>query len=127
MRAQCISPASGCLSSHQRRLQRQIRYMSFEAAVRLVADTLFHFTHCAAQGKSLWSDSVCAWMGSVTFVHWALEQVDMDIPRIVAGTHGAPDTVKGLHEEVRLELLAYWADCLASLPPKSTPSWLPLP
>ena len=101
--------------------------MSFKAAVRLVADTLFHFTHRATEGKSLWSDSVRVWMGSATFVYWAMEHVDMDIPRIVAGTDGAPDTREDLHERVRLELLAYWANCLASLPRKSTPGWMPLP
>ncbi len=127
MWAQRISPTSSGLSSCQRRLRRQAQHVPFEAAVRLVADALFHFTHRETQAKALWSDSICAWLGSVTFVHWALGQADMDIPRIVAGADGAPDTVEALHEEVRLELLAYWADRLASLPPKSTPHWLPLP
>jgi len=127
MLRQRISPTLGGLSSRQRRLQRHTRHMSFKEAVRLVADTLFHFTHCATQETSLWSDSVRVWMGSVTFIHLALEEVDMDIPRIVAGTDGAPDAEKDLREEVRLELLAFWADCLASLPSKNTPLWKSLP
>jgi hypothetical protein len=101
--------------------------LRFRAAVRLAAGSLFGFTHRSAQGKALWSDNVSVWLGSATFLHWAMDEVHIDIPRIVAETDGAPDNVDELHEAVRGELTAYWADCLASLPSKSTPAWLPLP
>lgn len=127
MWAQRISPASGDLSARQRRVQRDASRLCFKAAVRLAADGLFCFTHRATQGKALWSDSVCVWLGSATFINWAMGEARIDIPRIVAETEGAPDNADGLHEAVHVELTAYWADCLASLPPKSTPGWLPLP
>jgi len=127
MWAQRISPTPGGLSARQRRVQRQARQLCFKPAVRLAADALFRFTHRATQGKALWSDSVSAWLGSATFFCWAMGEAQIDIPRIVAETDGAPDNADGLHEAVHVELTAYWADCLASLPPKSTPGWLPLP
>ncbi len=127
MRAFRISPVSGGLSARQRRVRRRARQLCFKAAVRLAADSLFDFTHRAAQGKSLWSDSVCVWLGSATFIHWAMGEVQINIPRIVAGADGAPDGVDEFHGAVQAELLSYWADRLASLPTKSTPGWLPLP
>ena len=127
MWAQRISPASGGLSARQRRVQRRARQLCFKAAVRLAADALFHFTHRTTQGKALWSDSVGVWLGSATFIHWAMGEARIDIPRIVAETDGAPSSADEFHRAVQLELMAYWADCLVSLPPKSTPGWLPLP
>ena len=127
MWAQRISPAPGSLSARQRCVQRRARRLCFKAAVRLAADALFGFTHRAPGGKALWSDTVSVWLGSATFIHWAMREVRIDIPRIVAETDGAPDDANELHEAVHVELTAYWADCLASLPPKSTPGWLPLP
>ena len=127
MWAQRISSAPDDLSARQRRIQCRSRRLCFKAAVRLAADALFGFTHRATHGKALWSDSVCVWMGSATFIHWAMGEVHIDIPRLVAETDDAPDNADELHEAVHAELLAYWADCLASLPSKSTPGWLPLP
>ena len=127
MRAHRISPAPDGLSARQQSVRRRARQLCFKAAVRLAADSLFDFTHRATRGKSLWSDSVCVWLGSATFIHWAMGEVQIDIPRIVAETDGAPDGADEFHGAVRSELMAYWADRLASLPPKSTPGWLPLP
>ena len=127
MWAQQISAATDDLSARQRRVQRRARRLCFKAAVHLAADALFCFTHRATQGKSLWSDSVGVWLGNTTFINWAMGEARIDIPRIVADTDGAPDNEDGLHEAVHLELKAYWAERLASLPPKSTPGWLPLP
>jgi len=124
---QRISPTPGGPSARQRRVQHRARRLCFKAAVRLAADVLFGFTHRAAQGKTLWSDDACAWLGSATFIHWAMHEVHIDIPRIVAATDGAPDSADERHEAVHVELTAYWADCLASLPLKSTAGWLPLP
>ena len=128
MLTQRISETPDGLSGLQRRVRRRARRLCFKAAVRLAADDLFDFTHRAANGKALWSDSVCVWLGRATFIHWAMGvEVQIDIPRIVAETDGAPDNADALHEAVHLELKAYWADRLTSLPPKSTPGWLPLP
>ena len=127
MQAQRVSAAPKGLSARQRRVRGRARGLSFKAAVRLAADSLFRFTHRATQGKALWSESVSVWLGNATFIHWAMGEVHIDIPRIVAETDGAPDNADELYEAVRVELTAYWADCLASLPPKSTPAWLPLP
>jgi hypothetical protein len=60
-------------------------------------------------------------------MHWAMAEARIDIPRIVADADGAPDNPDELHQAVHLELTAYWSDRLASLPPKSTPGWMPLP
>ena len=127
MLAQRISPAPGGLSARQRRVQRRACRLCFKAAVRFAADVLFGFTHRTTQGKALWSDSMCVWLGSATFTYWAMGEGHLDIPRIVAQADGAPDNTNELHEAVHVELTAYWADCLTSLPPKSTPGWTPLP
>jgi hypothetical protein len=125
--AQCIAPARGGLSARQRRVRLRACQLCFKAAVRLAADALFGFTHRAPDGDALWSNTVSVWLGSATFIHWAMGEVDIDIPRIVADTDGAPENANELHATVHAELAAYWADCLASLPPKSTPGWRPLP
>jgi len=127
MRVQRISAAPRDLSARQQRVQRRARRLCFKAAIRLAADALFCFTHRATQGKALWSDSVCVWLGSATFIHWAMGEAWIDIPRIVAETDGAPSSADEFRGAVHMELMAYWADCLASLPPKSTPGWPPLP
>jgi hypothetical protein len=127
MRMQHISPALGGASARQRRMHRRARRLCFRDAVRLAADVSFGFTHRATHGTALWSDSVCVWLGNATFMYWSMREDHINIPRIVAETDGAPDREDALHEAVHGELTAYWADCLASLPPKRTPGWLPLP
>ena len=112
MLAQSISPRSGRLSASQRRVQRRVRRLCFKAAVRLAADAQFRFTHRATQGKALWSDSVGVWLGNATFIHWAMGEARIDIPRIVAETDGAPESEDEFHKAVHLELMAYWADRL---------------
>ena len=66
-------------------------------------------------------------MGSKTFLNWALYDAYIDIPWMVAEAADAPDTAEELRAAVRDELIAYWADQLASLPCKATPHWPPLP
>lgn len=127
MNAQRISPSPGCLSARQRTVRRRAGRLSFQAAVWLAADALFGFTHRASRANALWSDTTHVWLGSTTFLDWAMHDADIDIPRMVAKTSGAPESADELHEAVHAELIAYWADHLASLPHKSTPSWLPLP
>ena len=97
------------------------------ALFQRAADALFGFTHRAPRGKALWSDALRVWLGSATFLHWAINEADVDIPRMVVKTAGAPQSPEGLHEAVYAELTLYWADRLVSLPSKSSPGWLPLP
>jgi hypothetical protein len=52
---------------------------------------------------------------------------NIDIPWMVALATDAPETADELREAVRAELIAYWAEQLAALPRKSTPTWRPLP
>ena len=66
-------------------------------------------------------------MGSQTFLNWAMCDAGIDIPWTVAEAADAPQTADELREAVRAELIAYWGDQLASLPPKATPLWPPLP
>lgn len=127
MWARRISPTLGGLSARQRHVRHHARHLRFKAAVRLAADASFGFTHCAPGGKSLWSNTVSVWLGRATFMHWAMGNVHGDIPRLVADADGAPDNAEELREAVHVELKSYWADRLASLPPKSTPGWLSLP
>jgi len=127
MQTQRMSPPPGGFSGCQLRMKRLARPLRFRAAVRVAVDTAFDFTHRTSAGKALWSDTVSVWLGRATFIHWAMGEVHNDIPRIVAETDGAPDDPDDLNEAVYLELAAYWANRLATLPPKSTPAWLPLP
>jgi hypothetical protein len=101
--------------------------MPFKAAVRLAVDVLFGFTHRASGGKALWCGTARVWLGRTTFMAWALEDPDMDIPRVVSKAADAPDSTEELREAVQAELVAHWADYLSSLPEKSTPRWAPLP
>ena len=114
-------------SAHQRSIRNHASRLRLRDAVRLAADDLFRFTHCATRGKALWSDSVRVWLGHATFLNWAISDSTVNIPRIVAKADGAPESPDKLHAAVRHELMDYWADRLDSLPPKSTPGWLPLP
>jgi hypothetical protein len=127
MLAQSISPALGRLSARQRRVQCCARRLCFKDAVRLTADAFFRFTHRAIHENALWSETVCVWLGSATFIQWAMGEVHVDIPRIVAGADGAPDKTDALRDAVHEELRDYWEDCLASLPPKDIAGWRPLP
>jgi hypothetical protein len=127
MCANLISSSTADLSAQQRRIRRHAGQLGFKAAVRFAAKSSFGFTHRLPQGESLWSDSVGAWLGNATFIHWSMDEIHIDIPRIVAGTDGAPDDASEFHKAVRAELTDYWLACLASLPPKSTPKWMPLP
>jgi hypothetical protein len=127
MSAQRILPSPGHLSARQRSVRRRASQLPFKAAVWLAVDALFRFTHRASRAKALWSDHAHAWLGSATFLDWAMGDPDIDIPRIVASTAGSPESADELHEAVHGELIAYWADHLASLPRRSKPPWLPLP
>ncbi|MBN2294760.1 MAG: hypothetical protein JXM70_20190 [Pirellulales bacterium] len=117
----------GKLSARQRQLRDRAHQLCFKDAVRLAADDIFDFTHRKSGGKALWSNKVSVWLGKTTFIHWTMNKDDIDIPRIVAETDGAPDSADDFRKAVKLELVAYWMEHLKSLPSKNTPNWMPLP
>jgi len=96
-------------------------------AVRLAANSFFRFTHRASRSDALWSHSERVWLGSKTFLNWAMCDTGIDMPWLVANAADAPDTESKLQKAVRAELVAYWAEQLDALPRKSTPTWQPLP
>ena len=122
-----LPPTPGTATFRQRSVRCRARHLHLRAAVRLAVRAFFRFTHSARDGKALWSQHEQVWLGSQTFLHWAMRDDDMDIPRLVADAAGAPEETDELDGEVRRELLAYWAEQVAELPAKSTPRWLPLP
>ena len=127
MKVHRISLPPNRRTRRQRSVRQRASRLYLHAAVRLAARAFFCFTHRAERAEALWSDCDHVWLGSQTFLHWALCDVGIDIPWVVAEATDAPDAADELHEAVRAELTAYWAEQLASLPRKSTPSWPPLP
>ncbi len=127
MKASRIHNPASRMSARQQSVRHRVRRMPFKQAVRSAADALFHFTHSACSAKALWSARERVWLGNRTFMEWAVDDAEIDIPRIVAKTDGAPDTAGELHDAVHAELKGYWTEHLASLPSKSTPRWMPLP
>lgn len=127
MTAERILPPRNGPTPRQRSIRHRASRLYLDAAVRLAAGAFFHFTHRSEQTKALWSRSERVWMGSQTFLNWAMSDPGIDVPWIVAKAADAPDTADELRKAVRAELIAYWAEQLASLPRKSTPRWPPLP
>ena len=121
------SPLVHAPTARQRSIRRHSRGLPLKRAVRFSVDALFEFNWRATQAKALWSETERVWLGSDTFLHWAIWDADIDIPWVVATAAGAPEDAECLREAVREELVAYWADRLAALPPKGRPHWLPLP
>jgi hypothetical protein len=93
----------------------------------LAAHAFFRFTHRAKRAEALWSRRERVWLGRKTFLDWAMADGGIAIPWVVAEVADAPLAADDLYEAVRAELIAYWAEQLAALPPKSTPAWPPLP
>jgi hypothetical protein len=93
----------------------------------LAVDARFQFTHRATHARALWCQSERVWLGSRTFLDWAMCEADIDIPWLVAQATDAPQTTDELRKAVRAELSALWAEQLTALPQKSTPRWPPLP
>ncbi|MBN2475998.1 MAG: hypothetical protein JXB62_15405 [Pirellulales bacterium] len=127
MNTRRIYPLSSPLSARQRFVRYRASRLPFKAAVRLAADALFRFTHCASASKALWSERTHVWLGRKTFFCWAMEDTEIDIPRMVADTVDAPESSDELCRAVHAALTDYWTDRLDRLPAKSTPRWLPLP
>ena len=114
-------------TSRQRSIRRHVRRYPLQEAVRFAADVCFKFTGRAVQTKALWSATERVWLGSKTFLDWAMCAENIDIPWSVATAEGAPQDAEELREVVLEELNAYWADRLETLPPQERPHWLPLP
>ena len=111
----------------QRSIRRRARRYSLKKAVRFAVDVCFRFSGRAVQVKALWSETERVWLGSKTFLDWAMCIENIDIPWVVATAAGAPEDVEQLRDEVLVELNSYWADSLEELPSKERPHWLPLP
>ena len=127
MKAQRVLPPPSRPTLRQRSVRHRASRLSLRRGVRLATDAFFDFTHRAEHAKALWSQCDRVWLGSQTFLNWAMCDASIDIPWLVAEVGDAPKTVDELHKAVRAELVAYWAEQLDSLPPKSTPHWPPLP
>ena len=112
----------------RQRLRRcRSRRLPLRSAVRRAVDVFFRFQYRNDRFKALWCGTEHVWMGRETFLHWALSDLDIDIPWVVATAPDAPPKAGDLLQVVRVELTAYWADQTASLPEIGQPRWLPLP
>ena len=111
----------------QRVIRQRVKEEAFDDAVQVAVKALFDFTHRASNAKALWSDAQTVWLGKQTFLHWCLDDAEVDVPWIVAGTRKAPRDREELRKAVQANLLDYYAKNLSSLPRRSTGNWLPLP
>ncbi len=114
-------------SVRQRSVRRHCAGMPLRQAVRSAVRAYFHFTHRATRSKALWCETERVWLGSQTFLHWALCDADIDVPWSVAAACDAPEESDQLRAAVRDELAAYWTSQAARLPRMEQPGWLPLP
>jgi len=127
MKAQPVPSRPNGPTPRQRSLRHRASRLSLRRAVRLAVHAFFHFTHRAERTNALWSHSERVWLGNQTYLSWAMRDAAIDVPWLVADAADAPETPDELHQAIRAELTAYWAEQLASLPRKSTPGWLALP
>ena len=111
----------------QQNLRRRASRRELRPAVGLAVKAFFRFTHRAREAKALWSETGTVLLGRTTFLHWALNDAEIDIPWVVATAANAPDNADELRKAVRSELDAIWTDQLAALPLMSANNWLPLP
>lgn len=114
-------------TSRQRSMRCRSRQLALGMAVRSAVHAFFRFRYRASQTKALWCETGRVWLGRETFFHWALFDIQIDIPWVVATSPEAPESGDALCKAVRAELAAYWADELDSLPRRDQPRWLPLP
>ncbi|MGA2030930.1 MAG: hypothetical protein ABSG68_01635 [Thermoguttaceae bacterium] len=124
---QTIPQARSICTGRQRFIRRHSCGLPLKDAVRFAVDACFHFNGRAMHGKALWSQTERVWLGSDTFLHWAIWLEEINIPWTVATAAGAPRGMERLRGAVLAELASYWADRLASLPYQTEPRWLPLP
>ena len=115
------------LNARQQAIGRHVGGRSVRRAVRLAAFAFFGFTHSNGAGDALWSDRQRVWLGKKTFIHWAMSDPDIDIPRTIAAAADVPPSPEALRRVVRRELDRYWTDKVTSLPAREAPGWMPLP
>ena len=109
----------------QRSLRRRASRLPLTGAVRLAADVFFSFG--SSRGSALWSQAEHVWLGRETFLYWALEDGEMNVPWVVTHAADAPQDEESLYRTVRGELIAYWTERLSALPRFDKPAWLALP
>jgi hypothetical protein len=124
---QTVPRISRASTARQRSIRRRARRYSLQKAVRFAVDVYFRFSGRSGQTKALWSEKERVWMGSKTFLDWAMMIENIDIPWAVATAAGAPSDVAQLRDAVLVELNSYWANRLEVLPAREWPNWLPLP
>jgi hypothetical protein len=127
VRPRQIPATSNGPSPRQRFVRHHASRLSLRDAVRLAVETFFRFSHRSDRATALWSDIDQVWLGSQTYLQWAMCDASIDVPWLVADAAGAPDTPGELFDAIHAELIAYWAEQLDSLPRKSVPNWLALP
>lgn len=114
-------------TARQRSIRCRSTRLALGQAVRKAANAFFRFRYRATHAKALWCGTRRVWLGNQTFLHWALWDARIDIPWVVARSSNAPEGEDALRDAVSAELMAYWADKMASLPRRDKPRWLPLP
>ncbi|NUQ61645.1 MAG: hypothetical protein HUU20_04100 [Pirellulales bacterium] len=124
---QSVSVPSHGPTLRQRSLRHRLRSLPLAGAVHLAAEAFFRFRYRAVRADALWSETEHVWLGSETFLHWAMWDAAIDIPWVVAAAADAPPDGDELRKAVRAELKAYWTEQVAGLPRKKSPGWLPLP
>ncbi len=127
MNARLASAPAHVRTSRQRSLRCRSSRVSLESAVGRAVDLFFGFKYRDPRAMALWCETQRVWLGSETFLHWALRDADIDIPWVVATALDAPEDTGDLRDAVRVELFAYWANRMASLPRTGLPHWMPLP
>jgi hypothetical protein len=120
-------PSINAAKSRQRSIRRHCRALSLKEATRYAVDICFSFSCRATESKSLWSETERVWLGRETFLHWAINLDDINIPASVNSAVAAPHDKEKLCDAVRAELTAYWTEQIAALPRRTRPRWLPLP
>ena len=111
----------------QESVREKVQDLELEAAVLNALRSMFRFTHRAKGSSALWSETHVVWLGRNTFMHWCLDDVEIDIPWIVSGTNGAPANQAELRKRVRDIAAEFFNRGLSDLTTRSTGSWLPLP
>jgi hypothetical protein len=117
----------GAFTPLQQAIGRQVDGGSLRRAVHLAAFAFFRFTHSSSAHEALWSESHRVWLGKKTFMHWAMTDPEIDIPRTVASAANLPAAPDAVGRLIRAELKRYWTYKVTSLPCRDAPGWMPLP
>src|SRR3990172_8498800 len=104
-------------SAFQRSVRHRAGGLCLHKAVQVAVNLLFQFTHRAEHASALWCAREHVWLGSRTFVNWAMCDAGIDIPWVVAKASDAPRSSGAFDKAVRVELESYWEEHLTTLPP----------